>query len=240
MIAESPSDSGLRLRRAELLRLHGELDAAETDYQTARRLRPGLAAADLGLAEVRLAKGRDTEALEFLNRFLKECPRHAEGRLIRAGILERQGSWILATEDLAAAVESSTEPHYAAALSKLLLRHDQVAAAIGCLDGASLARGGVPVLEQRALDIEEQNGRPGDAMKRLDRFIAREPRPDIWLVRKARLLQSNGMSAEACRALRLAAVAFQSVPAEKQDLDINRKIRAEIEAGLASAVEGAR
>ena len=83
-------------------------------------------------------------------------------------------------------------------------------------------------------------GEPGDAMMRLDRFIAREPRPDIWLVRKARLLQSNGMSAEACRALRLAAVAFQSVPAEKQDLDINRKIRAEIEAGLASAVEGAR
>lgn len=238
MIAESPSDAGLRLRRAELLRLHGDLEAAEKDYQAARRLRRGLAAADLGLAELRLAQGRDDEALEFLNRFLKECPGHAEGRLIRAGILERQGYWKMAAEDLAAAVESSTEPHYASALSELLLRHYEVDAAIRCLDAASLARGGVPVLEQRALDIEEQHGRTGEALQRLDRFIAREPRPDIWLARKARLLQGNGRSAEAGGAWRLAAVAFQSVPEEKRELDFNRKIRTEIDAGLASAAEG--
>jgi len=237
-LSEKPDDPALLLRRAELLRLHGEFAAAEADYRAVERLRPDLAAVELGLAELRLAQGREDAALELLDRFLSECPEHAEGHLLRAVVLERRGEEKKAEKDFSAAAGFSTEPHYVTALADFLVRHNQADAAIRCLDAASAARGGVPVLEQRALEIEEQSGRTAAALNRLDRFIAREPRPDIWLVRKARLLEANGENAEAVGTWRLAAVAFEAVPAEKRELDLNRKIHAQIVAGLGSPEEG--
>jgi tetratricopeptide (TPR) repeat protein len=235
VIAQRPDDAALFLRRAELHRMHEDWAAAEADYAQARRLKPDMEVVSFGLAQMRLAQGREKDALDLLDHFLVKRPDHAGGHALRADLLEKRGEWKKADTDLAAAVASSPEPHYATARAALLERHGRADAAARCLDEASRARGRVPVLEQQALEIEERAGFTNAAMRRLDDLVAREPRPDIWLARKARLLEKAGRAAEARAAWEQAATAFQRVPAEKRESNTNRKLASEIEAGRAGA-----
>jgi len=230
-IADQPANAALRLRRAELHRLHGDGPAAELDYEATRRLQPGLTVVDLGLAELRMAQGRDAEALVLFGRFLEDKPGHAEARRERAALLEKRGDWQAASNDLALAVQSSSEPHYASARAALLVRHEQIDEAIRCLDQASLTHGGLPVLEQRALEIEERHGRPEQALRRIDRLVAHQLRPDLWLARKARLLEKAGRTTSARQAWGEAKKAFEKVPPEKRGLELNRRIQKEIKQG---------
>ena len=234
VIAKSPGDAALLLRRAELHRMHGAWPAAEADYAEARRIRPGMDLVTLGLAQMRLAQGREKDALNLLDAFLLKRPEHADARALRAGMLEKRGNWKKADADLAAAVASSPEPHHATERAQLLERHGQPEAAARCLDEASRARGRVPVLEQQALAIEERAGLTDAALHRLDALTAREPRPDIWLARKAQLLEKAGRASEAREAWQRAGAAFEKVPANKRASKANRQLAAEIEAARAA------
>ena len=231
VIARAPGDASMWLRRAELYRQHKDLRAAEADYAKAGELDPRLDAVGLGLARLRLAQGRERDALGLLDGFVAKQPDHAEGRALRAEILERRGSWKKADADLAAAVAASTEPHFVTQRAQLLERHGQPEAAARCLDEASKRRGRLPVLEQHALDIEERAGLTDAALRRLEFFVGCEPRPDIWLARKARLLGKVGRGAEAREAWGKAAAAFEKIPAARRSLAANRKLSAEIAEG---------
>ena len=235
VIAQSPGAAARYLRRAELHRMHADWPAAEADYAEARRLQPDLEVVTLGRAEMRLAQGREKDALKLLDDFLVKRPEHPGGRALRAVHLEKRGDWKKADADLAAAVAASPEPQYATARAELLERHGQPDAAARCLDEASRAHGRVPVLEQQALAIEERAGRTDAALYRLDDLAAREPRPDIWLARKARLLEKAGRAPEARAAWQQAGAAFDRVPADKRASKTNRNLAAEIEAGRAGA-----
>ena len=67
VIAESPSDAALILRRAELHRLHQNWPAAKADYDQARKLRPDMEIVTFCLAQMRLAQDREKEALTLLD-----------------------------------------------------------------------------------------------------------------------------------------------------------------------------
>ena len=235
VIAASPADAALFLRRAELHRMHADWAAAEADYAEARRLQPDLEVVTFGRAEMRLAQGREKDALKLLDDFLVKRPEHPGGRALRAGLLEKRGDWKKADADLAAAVAASPEPHFATARAELLERHGQADAAARCLDAASRAQGRVPVLEQQALAIEERAGLTDAALRRLDDLAAREPRPDIWLARKARLLEKAGRAPEARAAWQQAGAAFERVPADRRASKANRTLAAEIDAGRGGA-----
>ncbi len=229
-IAEAPGDASLRLRRAELHRLHRDFAAAEGDYAAAAKLQPDLAEVQLGLATLRLAQGRLQSALHLLNDFLVASPQHPEGHALRAEVLERMGAWTRADADLAAAVAASSEPHYVTKRARLLERRGEIEAAIRCLDEASRAHRRVPLLEQQALEIEERAGKTAAVLQRLDEFIRREPRIDIWLAHKAKVLAASGRAEDATLAWREAAAAFAKIPPGKRNLAINRKLAAEIAA----------
>jgi predicted Zn-dependent protease len=91
------------------------------------------------------------------------------------------------------------------------------------------------VLEHHALDIEERAGLTEAALRRADALIAREPRSDIWLARKAQILDKAGRAAEAGEMWRQAAAAFERMPADKRESKLSRKLAGEIEAGRARA-----
>jgi predicted Zn-dependent protease len=239
-IERSPDDPALYLRRAELHRFHKDWSAASADYARVRRLRPGLDLVTFGLAQIQLAQGNEKTGLKLLDEFLAKHPDHAPARALRAGLKEKHGDWKAADADLAAAVGASPEPHYATERANLLERHGQPGAAAQCLDAASLARGRVPILEQQALDIEERSGHIAAALRRLDDLIAREPRPDIWLARKAGLLERADRTAEAGDAWRKAAAAFENVPPDKRASEANRALAGKILAGLANQSPASR
>ena len=229
VIATSPGDAALYLRRAELQRMHGDWPGAEADYAEARKLKPDMEVVAFGVAQMRLAQGREREALRLLDGFLAKCPDHAAGRAVRAGLLEKRGDWKRADADLAAAVASSPEPHYATMRAKLLERNGRPADAARSLDDASRARGRVPVLEQQALEIEVRAKLTEAALRRVDGLIEREPRPDMWLVRKARILESAGRPPEAREAWQRAGEAFERLPAGKRESKAARKLAGEIQ-----------
>ncbi len=231
-IADTPDNAALFLRRAELYRLHHDWAAAEADYGHAIRLQPELSVVKLGLAQVRLAQGRERAGLQLLDDFLVSTPAHPGARALRADILERRGDWQKADADLAVAVASSPESFYATKRSELLERHGRTDAAVRCLDEASRRHGRVPVLDQRAIAIEERAGHIDGALKRVEDLIAKEPRPDVWLARKAQLLAKSGRMAEAQAAWQEAGAAFAKVPANMRGMAANCKLAAEIRAGL--------
>ena len=230
LIAESPANAGLYQRRAELNLNHGDLKSAEADYQQARRLQPERVVVSLGLARIRTAQGRSKEAILLLDEFLLQVPGHAGGRVLRAGLLEAKGDWKKAEVDLRAAATTSPEPHHATLHAQLLERHGMAAEAVRCLDAASQRQGRVPVLEQLALETEERAGHTEASLLRLNEFITLEPRPDIWLVRKARLLEKNGRWEEAKTAWDLAASALERIPAHKRGTKANQSLAEKIQA----------
>lgn len=230
LIVESPNDAELFLRRAELNLAHGDLKAAEGDYLQARKLQPNLDVVSLGLARIRNEQGRTKETLKLLETFLTAQPKHTGGRVLRAELLEKKGEWKKAELDLRTAAAASTEPQFTTLHAQLLERHGQAAEAVRCLDAASRSHGRLPVLEQLALDIQERAGLTDQALKRLDEFITREPRPDIWLVRKAKLLTKNGRAEEAKMAWNQAASAFERIPAHKRETKSNKAMAKEIQA----------
>jgi tetratricopeptide (TPR) repeat protein len=229
LIAKTPDDAALFFRRAEMHLKHGDLNAAEMDFLQARKLQPNLEVVSLSLARVRMAQGREKEALQLLNSFLERNPDHSVGRALRAGWLDKKGEWKKAEADLRAAAAASPEPQYATEHAQLLERHGQAAEAVRCLDAASKARGRVPVLEQQALEIQERAGLTAAALMRLDDFIALEPRPDIWLVRKACLLEKGSRMAEARIAWDQAAAVFAKIPGHKQQTKANQALAKQIE-----------
>ena len=230
LIAESPSDAKLILRRAELNLEHGDLTAAETDFLQAHKLQPKLAVVNLGLARIRTAQGRPKEAIKLLNTFLSLTPSHASGRVLRAELLEKNGEWKKAELDLRAAAAASSEPQYATLHAQLLERHGQAMEAVRCLDQACQRSGRIPVLEQLALDIQERAGNTEGALKRLNHLVSSEPRPDIWLIRKARLLEKSGKAEEAKATWDQAATAHEKIPPHKRETKSNLALAREIEA----------
>ena len=239
-IAKSPGDAELFLRRADLHRMHGDFAEAEADYAQARKLKPDLQVVTFGIAQIRLVQGRTTAALRLLDAFLTQLPEHAGARALRADVLEKRGDWQKADADLAAAVAASPEPHYATTRAQLLERHGRAEQAARCLDEASRARGRIPVLEHQALEIEDRAGLTDAALRRVDILIAREPRPDLWLARKARLLEKAGRAPEARAAWDQAAAAFEKVPAHKRTSKANRRLAGEIESGRTGSPPKAR
>ncbi len=230
LIAGKPDDGALFFRRAELQLAHGDLSAAEADFLQARKLQPSLEVVGLSLARVRIAQGREREALQLLNTYLEQNPAHAAGSSLRAGLLEKKGEWKNAEVDLRAAAAASPEPQYATEHAQFLERHGQTGEAVRGLDAASQAHGRLAVLEQQALEIEERAGLTEAALRRLNDFIVREPRPDIWLARKARLLEKNNRMAEARTAWDEAAAAFARIPQHRRETRANAALAGQIEA----------
>lgn len=234
-ISNSPGDAALFLRRAELYRMHGEWDRAEADYLHATALHPGLSTATFGLAQLRVAQQRDRDAMPLLDAFLATNPGHAEGRALRAALLEKKGQWQKAVADLDVACASSVESCHARERAKMLERHGQIDAAVRSLDEMNRLHGRVPALEQQALDIEERAGRYDAALKRVQHLLQTGPRPEFWLARKATLLGKASRHAEARTVWAEAMAAFQKMPERRRALASNADLAAQIAAGLVQA-----
>ncbi len=193
-IADAPNDGALFFERAELWRAGGHRDAAFADYKTARRLSPGLAAIDLGLAAMWLDAGEPPASLEASERFLARAPGHPDALITRARALARLRRDREADLAYAAALAAMRPPRDPQ--PELFLEHAEVlmrgaapdaARALGVLDAGIARLGEAITFQLKAIEIETARGNPAGALARLDRVIARSPRPEIWREKRAAL-----------------------------------------------------
>lgn len=233
-IHEQPNNVELILRRAELHRLHGEFPPALRDCDRAEKLDAKLASSDFVRGKVFFDSGDLTKARVALDRFLKSQPKHVEALVTRARTLIKLREYELAAADFSVAIANAhaPEPDFFLERAQAWQSATQVTHALESLDDGVAKLGHVASLELPAIALDLQLRRFDDALARVDALAAQSARKDIWLARRAEILERAGRSNEARAEFEKAAAALEEVPAARRQNETSQKLRAEITAGL--------
>lgn len=238
-IEKSPFEAALFFQRAEFYRLHEEWAKAEADYAKTLSLDPNLHGVLRGRGEMLWAEGRHDEGLQAMASYLVLCPDDASAFCLRAKMFDAIDQWRKANADFQTAINlavaaSSPQLEYFSARADLLERHGRTREAVQCLDDGIAQLGGhAPTLQQAALNIEEASGDTSAAIRRIGAFLDKEPRRDIWLARRAGLLEKIRRKADALADWRAASAEFAKLQPQRLSLPVNQKLAAEIEGGFA-------
>jgi tetratricopeptide (TPR) repeat protein len=214
LIARSPADPMLYLRRGEMHRLERRWERARADYAAAARLAPDLEAIALCRAALLLDTGEPGEALAALDRL----PAHgaggaagsqggesaAEARLLRARALRALGRARDAAAEIGVAIAllPNPKPDLFVEQARLLADSGVDGArdeALRVLEAGIARLGPLVSLEEPAIDLECAAGRPEAALARLDRIGPQLERKDAWLARRSTLLAAAGRASADAR-----------------------------------------
>ncbi len=242
LIAKSPGEAALYLRRGELQRSRGEWEAALRDFERARQLEPGLHLVDLYTGRLWLESGEPARSLEALDRYLQARPADPFALRLKGRALLAEGHLLegAAVLDLALASHAAAgidpDPEIFAARARALAAAGGEANLDRALQGLEegLAQLGGPVsLEIVALTLEEGSGRSEAALSRLERLARTFPRPEAWQVRRAELLEMAGRLDEATGSYRAALTGIESLPAAKRATSGFQDLESRIRSALA-------
>ena len=241
-LLQQPARGELYLKRAELHRVHGNLNAAEADYDQAARLDPGLSGMDFGRGQLLLAAGKIPQALVVLDRFLSAHPGHGPAFVVRAKARSKAGDHLGAAADYTLALQSfpQPEPEYYSARAQALVEAgpEHIDKALAGLDEGLARLGGVLTLELLAVDLEISVKRYAGALTRIDRLRQTAGRPEFWWERRGDILDLAGRPAEARQAYHNALEAVQSRPARILKMSASQKLAERLRLKLTPAVSG--
>jgi len=230
-IKENPRDAGLYLRRGQLYSLHGEVEAALADFARASNLDPRLALVEFCKGEMFYQAGKDIEAKECLDRFLKSEPDHANGHAVRARTLVRLGDPKAASEDFTKAIAGVGKPELYIERAQALAS-DKVGDVEKALEGLNEGirkLGPVFTLQYHALELEIKGKHFDQALKRVDEILARSIRKERWFAKRAEILAMAGRVEEARADYVRAWEAFQRLPAGRKTepamIDLEARLR---------------
>jgi tetratricopeptide (TPR) repeat protein len=236
----APGDSAalahLLLERGELFRMRRNFDQAARDYDACARLqpdRPGLARAR---GRLLLDWGRPREALAALQPLLRDPAVTPDIIYMHARALVEVGQAARALRAIDRALRTLPQPepdHYLARADLLTgLGPAHRRRALAGLDEGIRRLGPVVSLESRAIDIEIALRRHDQALARIDRQAAAAVRKDVWLARRADVLDRAGRPASAQRARRQALEAQRALPPALQARAATRDLRDQLLAAL--------
>ena len=237
-IAKDPKNSELYLKRGELRRMHQEWDLAQSDYDHAFALNPGLVVIDFTRGRMFLEANWPHSAKICLDRFLLKHTNHVEGFIARARTLVKLEKPLEAARDYtmairyapsgrpelyierAQALEDAGERHYAEALSGL--------------DEGIERLGPLVTIQLHAIDLELKRKQFDAALNRLEKISAQSPRKETWLARRGEILLQAGRREEARAAYEQALKALDSLPPGRRNVpamnELEKRIKASLEA----------
>ncbi|NNK34363.1 MAG: tetratricopeptide repeat protein [Xanthomonadales bacterium] len=108
-LAERPGDAELWLKRADLHRRHGDLDAAREDLDAAARLAPP-AELDFYRGRLLMDAGEPEAADRAFSAYLSARPGHVKTLALRASVRAELGRFPDAADDLSQAIDLSEHP----------------------------------------------------------------------------------------------------------------------------------
>jgi predicted Zn-dependent protease len=212
-IKRDPKNASLYLQRGELHRLHRDWSRAETDYDRAARLQPGLTIVDLARGKMLFESGRFQRSKLVLDRFLSQQPNHFEGLATRARVLAKLESTAEAIKDFTQAIAQSSEPELYLERAETTVRDGKrLAEALSGLDEGIKRLGPIVTLQLPAIELELRRQNYEGALSRLDLIAAQSERKETWLVRRGEILRLAGRDEEARAAFNAALVAIESLP----------------------------
>jgi len=238
-IGLEPRNAELYLGRGELYRAHQDFDAAQADYDRAFALDPKLDVIDFVRGRLFLEANWPLSARIALDRFLARHSNNVEALVARARTLVKLENRLAAAEDYTKAIQFTTESR-----PELYLERAQALAgeggphtkeAVQGLDEGIKKLGPLVTLQLGALDLEVQAKHYDDALTRIDSIMAKMPRKESWLARKADILQQAGRTDEARSAIEAALKSMETLPAGRRNvpamIELEKRLRDQL-AGL--------
>jgi tetratricopeptide (TPR) repeat protein len=198
-IKKEPANAELLLRRSEVHRWHGEFELAFADIDAAARLQPSWAKVSLARALTFNDAGQGKEAMAAVQEFLKHEPAHADGLVLRARCHVKLGQPANAVADYSAALKAFAEPSPDLFVERARLQASlgRLGEAVKGLDEGQARLGSVAALQRLAIDYERQQGDFNEALKRVERLMAKAPVKEPGLVLRAEVLEQAGRLTEA-------------------------------------------
>ena len=226
----------LYFERGELHRLHGDWREAEADYDQAGAHEPGLDAVEMARGKMLLESGQTKRAKVVLERFLAKHVDHPEALLTHAQALVKLGWGIRAVGflDRALARHPQPEPDHYIGRADLLesLGERYLARAVDGLDQGIRRLGPVVSLDSRAIELDVRLKRTDRALRRAERQAAMTIRKDIWLARRAAILDAGGREREARQARAEALSRLTALPPHLQARGTTVALRQQLEKEL--------
>jgi tetratricopeptide (TPR) repeat protein len=212
-LRESPS-APLFFKRGCLHLEHGEAEAAVADFREVDRLTPGEFETDPLRAKGLMMLGKDSDALEVLDRFLDRNPSASRCLVLRARVLGRMGKPDSAILDYrkALALVSKPEPDLLLEISKSLAENKQRTAALEVLDQGMSRLGPLPSLVNAAVEIEFESGNIEGSLRRIEVARDASPRPEPWMACRASILARAGRITESRNAWKFLLDRVSSLP----------------------------
>ena len=234
-ISKAPS-AALLLKRANLHHQHEDYPEALADYDRAEQLDPSLSAIAFARSRTLFESGQLAPARSALNAFLTQSPTHAEALLLRARVLSSLQENAAAVRDFNCHFELVTEPlpeSYLERTAALVAAGDKFGGLVG-LDEGIRRLGNLVTLQNAAITLELQLGRPDAALARVDRIIVGLERKETWLARRGEILDTAGRQDEALSDYRSALSAIERLPAHHRDAKPMRDLQDRLRTKLGS------
>ncbi len=231
-IQQSPNDANLYLRRAELNRTDSHWKDAELDYLKAKSLDRELDSVHLGLGLLYYDTQRFADSLKSLNQFLDRHPQHSLALLTRARIFKRDGHSSLAIRDYSKALETQPDPSVYIERADLLTKEKKIPEALAGLNQGIETLGPVVTLELAAIQLDLQLKQYDSALARVDQIAAQAERKEIWLVKRAEILQMASRNKEAKQNYLDALNAIDILPDSRKSTKTTRELKSRIQAAL--------
>ena len=244
-VTEQMSTNGttaeLLLLRAELYRAHQDWDLALKDYDAAAPSLTNSPALEFGRAQTLAGCGKLSKARAAFDNLLQRHPDNAAALLGRARVLAQLDHLALAIADYTRAFTNLTNPRPEDYLERARIQAAESGAdaAVKGLDEGLARMGWTVTLQRAALDYDLERGNTDGALTRLESILTRSNRKESWLTLRAEILQKAGRTQDAREAFQAALKAIIDLPPRLATSENTVKLRARIEAALASIPSGA-
>jgi tetratricopeptide (TPR) repeat protein len=236
-ISANQGNVTLLLRRAELFRLHGQLKEALTDLDAVKHLAPATASLAYHRAILFRDMRRYEEALNLMKGYVAANSTHSEGFLQLSRIQRDMGQINNSIESYRRAIHlvEKPGPDYFVELALIQKSTGDSEGALNTLDDGIRRLGAIVSLQLVALDIEEQAGFFGAALRRIDSLETAGMQEESRLFRRARILLASGRKQEATESCLQARASLQALDRQWLATPANQKLLAEINSLLASS-----
>ncbi len=229
----NPCDTDLLRQRADLRCGSGDMTAALNDWDDAGRCNPTLAVIDLERSVCLARHGESRSAHFFVGRYLKTNPTSARGQLVEARALLALGEPAQSLPYFDAALTAAgAPPDDYLARTRAYRAAGQIDAAVAGLDVAITHMGAVPAFVDLATQLDLERHSFTTALARLDRLPPNMARSEIWLLRRADILEQAGDKDGARRVFAATVDAAAARPENRRNQPAIKEAVAAANAGL--------
>jgi predicted Zn-dependent protease len=236
-IEKNPDTIKLYLMRSRLHADHHDFKKALADLAVAEKFDPKAASYPLLRATVLFESGKPDAAHSMLKGWLETHPDDSDGWILKARILDSQGSGDASADAWCKGLTYCSKP-----TPELIFQHadahqkcNDLSAALCAIDSGLSKLGPILALQQRAIELELEQGLFDQALKRVDTMLQNRTNPGVLYFTRARILEAAGRSDEAEKDWKAGLAWLEQLPPGARNLPMNLALKEEATLALKPA-----